>query len=190
MQLTGLPQRPRYFPPRLSRRGTTWGITEAENALLGGYVIQEIPISWTVKDCSGKVKVAKSAGQLKSPLKYWEGWPVIQIGKNTTFPDANADIFSWLDEGNTTGEVSWEGKAYFSINTRELVPEHGWVGWEKRNKETMAGHLYSSIVPVKMPSSAMVTHGLKIAWDCCSISCAGAARKTKIISQTPPSSTP
>jgi hypothetical protein len=136
-----------------------------------GWVVQDVTITWDIKDASDKPVSAKSVS-LKSPSHYWEAW-AWSGGLMTNPPDDN---FDWGDEGCTKGTVTWTGKAAFYEDT--LLPS----SMIPNNPETLANSLPSSTSDPKLTGGTdPVSHELQIKWDCTKC----ALQRTEIIKQTP-----
>jgi hypothetical protein len=125
-----------------------------------GFIVQYITWTWKVTDKAGN-DVPDPTG-LKSPLHYWEAWPV---AANSTAPLPTFDNWSDGVHKNTKGKITITATAWF-FEGYEL-PEA--AGFKKNNKETTANMLLSTKADPKLPtpSSNGVGRNLTITWDSC-----------------------
>jgi RHS repeat-associated protein len=157
-----------------------WRIGPATANTKGGWVIQEVNISWDVYDRRGLSVEPISAKGKKNPQHYWEAWYIpanTDRPQNTRWtPYGNApdiDRFSWGEEPCTQGAVYWGASAVFYHG---LSPHAVTSQMQLGNPDTMAGGLWSttdnpnqnsSVFSGKTPSSSYA-HALSISWDCTS----------------------
>jgi RHS repeat-associated protein len=168
----------------------------AKETQKGGAVLQEITVTWNIKDCQGNRIFAdrvpfRTSGALSvsNPLHYWEIW---FLQKNTRAPRPPTDTYRLLTHGCTQGDASIVGKAsYFDDIT---LPKDRASGWARSNPQTGAGILWATTVdpttkkPFDAGGTAVIDHNLAVRWNCCPDPMFPAIpvyRKTTIVSYTP-----
>ena len=131
----------------------------------GGFVLQDITITWDNRDCAGTV-VPDASGKT-SPLRYFEIWRVAPNSQIMT--PVNTDTFAWVNDlpsGCTVDRVSFRGIAtYHDELDNSDIPAHMIVS----NPATFAGGLRSSTTDPNLGGniSRPFTHNLTFSWDCC-----------------------
>jgi peptidoglycan hydrolase-like protein with peptidoglycan-binding domain len=151
----------------------TWQLSGNAGAH-GGFVIQDITITWNEVDCAGN-PVPDPQGHV-SPLRYWEAWRVAP--NSQTFSPVQTDTFSWssgLATGCTVDTVTFVGVARYHDNVAAL-PGHMTAG----NAATKAGGLQSSVADPNVGGnpSPPILHLLFFSWNCCN---AGACNVTPTV---------
>jgi outer membrane protein OmpA-like peptidoglycan-associated protein len=143
----------------------------------GGFIIQDITITWNNRDCAN-VEIPDASGKI-SPLRYFEAWRVAPNSR--TLSPVSTDTFSWandLPSGCTIDRVRFRGIARYHDNVAAL-PAH----MVANNPNTFAGTLQSSLTDPALGGniSAPVPHNLTFNWTCCPC----AANPTIVESHTP-----
>jgi RHS repeat-associated protein len=168
----------------------------AKDTKKGGAVMQEITVTWNIKDCQGNKIFTdrvpfRTSGALSvtNPLHYWEIW---FLQKNTRAPRPPTDTYRLLTHGCTQGDATIVGQAsYFDDVT---LPKDRASGWATSNPQTGAGILWSTTVdpttkkPFDAGGTAVLDHNLAVNWNCCpdpKFPAIPVYRKTQIVSYTP-----
>ena len=158
---------------------TNWELSDKSDAAKGGYIVQDITITWENKDCAG-VDVP-NADPRKSPLHFYEAWRVVKNSK--TMKPTKKDEWKWQGFKPWAGDCT-EGKLTATATAKyhdkvDSLPAH----MTKNNPDTFAGELWSSTTNPNLggTTTSSVTHALKTTWDCCPCG----VTPTVVVSHTP-----
>jgi outer membrane protein OmpA-like peptidoglycan-associated protein len=139
-----------------------WDISRPSHAVNGGFVVQEVTITFSEEDCSDE----PLPWEFVSPLHYYEAWRV-NPGEHhfdTTDDDTDQFYLRRTDTIPSTGSVHWTAVATYYDDVADL-PSH----MVRHNLDTVAGPLRSSLMDPMLAGipSRGVRHTLSITWDCC-----------------------
>lgn len=154
-----------------------WRLQGRTFDLRPGYVIQAITISGTKTKCNATKANLVCGSGARIPVTYWEAWG---FARNADLSADGTDTFSWPDEMDSEGNLTFEATAAF------YPVDNLATGFVRNNPMTCAGSLLSTRTePTGITTAtATVKHSLKTEWDCCE--CNRYTRKrTKIIDFAP-----
>jgi hypothetical protein len=140
-----------------------WELSK-DAAAAGGYIVQDITITYLVFDKFGRPVYR----QEKSPLHYFEAWRVLPNSKEMdpgSTDNFSFDIHTPDHTASTQGVVYFTAVAQYHDNvSQEEMPEHMVSG----NKHTVAGLLLSSTRDPKLGGnvSKSVPHEFYFHWNC------------------------
>jgi outer membrane protein OmpA-like peptidoglycan-associated protein len=139
-----------------------WELSRNSERTNGGFVIQDLTITWDEVDCTG---AAVPLGTFTSPLHYFEAW---RVAPATTVSIPATDTFGRVPPfGNcTVATLSFDGVARYFDNVNAL-PAH----MVASNPATAAGTLRSSLTDPQPALGTLVSRpvarNLTVHWDCC-----------------------
>jgi outer membrane protein OmpA-like peptidoglycan-associated protein len=151
----------------------------------GGFIIQDLTITWLAKDCNGH----DIPFTVTSPLHYFEAWRVLPNSKAIDPTDGNIDIFKIViappagsTAACTTGKAQFTGIAHYHDNV-DTLPS----GMVRNNSATWAGSLKSSVTDPAVGGniSRTVPHNFAFHWNCCPCTPNPGAASAVVDSQTP-----
>jgi hypothetical protein len=140
-----------------------WELSK-DAAAAGGYVVQELTISYLVFDKFGRPVYREE----KSPLHYFEAWRVLPNSKDMdpgSTDNFSFDIRTPDHNASTLGFVYFTAVAQYHDNVSPgEMPDHMVSG----NKHTVAGQLLSSTRDPRLGGyvSKAVPHEFSFHWDC------------------------
>lgn len=130
-----------------------------------GWVIQEITVSYDIKNADGSTNFKKS-------YHFWEAWEVKAGKKATVWQDQglddNDDRFSDQSRPGTKGTSKTIGKAKFFEGP---LP----ADFKTNNPDTVAGILHSTINKPACWDGSGTDHNVETNWDC-----TGAVKSSKV----------
>ena len=122
----------------------------------GGWIVQELKLSFDVKNKDGSTKLHKN-------YHFWEAWEVEKCKKVTVFQDKklddNDDIYRMPPSPGTKGTHTAIGKVKFYEGS---LP----ADFKKRNPKTLAGTLHSTAKKPGFWDGGGTAHNLVSKWDC------------------------
>lgn len=161
---------------------STWKLEQVLKNTLGGWIVQDITISWGITNCAGEAVTANPPADNKpNPLHYWEGWSVAAKSPTSEPP---FDTFSWGYYPATWGSVTFTASASFN-HGQPLDPYP--PPMIKPNSSTLAGDLPASTTPPQLTGTATpsIPHTLTATWNCCTSCGLGIDKRTIISSHKP-----
>jgi hypothetical protein len=142
-----------------------WEISRNSDVTNGGFIIQDITVTWSEFDCAGNPNNVQFSG-LPSPVHYFEAWRVNPGSKTIPAIDGNTDTFNVTNNpGCTSGQVTFQAVAAFHDNVA-TVPS---PPMSRFNPNTLANNLQSSVTDPHVGGniSRPVVHNLTWHWNCC-----------------------